>query len=113
MISYDYLDANHKRDRAAFYNKWEKRKEKDKHTCLSVSDAFNGRIGLEFSLFGIAYETDTGFIFNWDVLNFSLFSKSISVASSMFSIGYNFNKLMGFDRFCSANGHASQETSKK
>ncbi|TSJ80755.1 MAG: hypothetical protein NMK33_04845 [Candidatus Cardinium sp.] len=80
---------------------------------LSVSDAFNGRIGLEVSLFGIEYETNAGFIFNWDVLNFSFFSKSITTISSMFSIGYNFNKLMGFDRFCSANGHASQETSKK
>lgn len=95
--SYDYTSSNHIKEREAFYNKWKKRKEKDQRTYLAFSDLFKSRIGLEFSIIGIEYETDGGFILNWNLCNVSLFLKRI-IATSMFSIGYNFNKLIHCDK---------------
>mgnify|MGYP006965680843 CR=1 FL=1 len=87
--SYHERDPNHIKDRKSFYNQWNKRQAKDKRTYLNVNTVFNGRMGFEFSLLGIEYETDYGFIVNWNVLNISYFSKGKVAIASMFSIGYN------------------------
>lgn len=92
-VQYNDSDPNHKRDRTAFYNKWIQRPEKDQCTYLSPRHVLNGRIGWEVSLLGIEYETDRGFIVHWDIAHFCFLSKRVGVASSIFSIGYNFHNI--------------------
>lgn len=93
--SYNERDSNHIKDRKAFYNQWSQRKEKDKRTYLNIDDTLfkGGRIGFTFTVLGIEYETNCGFIIAWDIFNVSLWPGKQGAFSSTCSVGYNFNKL--------------------
>lgn len=83
-----YVNPEYRKNRDAFYAEWQKRKEKDKHTSIPISNVSSNR--LQFGCnFGLSYELDMGLIFSWTML-----SVEALTLGTTFTLGYDLNRLL-------------------